>query len=369
MVEALPESASTPTSRALLVIAGSGRSGTSLMAGMSGRLGLHIPQPEVKANDTNPRGFGEPRWAVAFHKEALAAVRVTHDDGRPQAWEDAAGVLERPKLRQRLKDWLEEQFDQADRVVVKDPRLGWFLPLYAELSGELDARFAVITMLRDPAETMQSKLNYYGGRSGTTRAAGWLNMMLGTEYQTRAMHRAIIRYDDLLTQWRPTLEQADRQLGIGLVDHATPEAVKEADDLIDPTLRRTSPDWAELGLAPWLQDLAQETHDAMGELAASPDGAQSTSTERMDALRATYAAAYEDAEAFVRSSMNAARTAAQRRTRQRLEAEAAAAAEQDEQPGDNEPGDNGAPAPSKGGGLKQKLTAAKRRARRNGGGA
>ncbi len=144
-------------------------------------------------------------------------------------------------------------------------------------------------MLRDPAETMQSKLNYYGGRSGTTRAAGWLNMMLGTEYQTRAMHRAIVRYDDLLTQWRPTLEQADRQLGIGLVDHATPEAVKEADDLIDPTLRRTSPDWAELGLAPWLQDLAQETHDAMGELAASPDGAQSTSTERMDALRATYA--------------------------------------------------------------------------------
>jgi hypothetical protein len=365
MVEAHPEStsASSSTSRALLVIAGSGRSGTSLMAGMSGRLGLHIPQPEVKANDTNPRGFGEPRWAVAFHKQALAAVGVSHDDGRPQAWDEAAGVLERPRLRARLKEWLEGEFEQADRVVVKDPRLGWFLRLYSELSAELDARFAVITMLRDPAETMQSKLTYYGGRSGTTRAAGWLNMMLGTEYQSRDMRRAIIRYDDLLTHWRPTLEQADRELGIGLVDQATPEAVKEADGLIDPTLRRTSPDWAELGLAPWLADLAQETHDALSELAASPAGEQVTSTARMDAVREKYAAAYEDAEALVKSSLNATRATAQRRTRQRMQAEAATGAGEGEQP-------RGSDGPGSGmGGLKQKLAAAKRRARGDGGSA
>jgi len=34
------------------------------MSGMLGHLGFHIPQPEVKADDTNPRGFGEPRWVV-----------------------------------------------------------------------------------------------------------------------------------------------------------------------------------------------------------------------------------------------------------------------------------------------------------------
>ncbi len=68
-------SASAPKS--LLVVAGSGRSGTSLLAGLTGRLGFAIPQPELKANDTNPRGFGEPRWAVAFHKDLLLSVAVT----------------------------------------------------------------------------------------------------------------------------------------------------------------------------------------------------------------------------------------------------------------------------------------------------
>ena len=37
-------------------------------------MGFHLPQPEVKANDTNPRGFGEPRWVVDFHHSCCAAA-------------------------------------------------------------------------------------------------------------------------------------------------------------------------------------------------------------------------------------------------------------------------------------------------------
>ena len=43
--------------RQMLVVAGSGRSGTSLFTGLTGRLGVHIPKPEVSANRSNPRGF------------------------------------------------------------------------------------------------------------------------------------------------------------------------------------------------------------------------------------------------------------------------------------------------------------------------
>ncbi|MEJ7689898.1 MAG: hypothetical protein WKF76_05375 [Nocardioidaceae bacterium] len=109
--------------RSLLVVAGSGRSGTSLFTGLVGRLGLYIPQPEMKANDSNPRGYGEPRWSIAFHKELLRSVDVTHDDGRPTAWKRTAKVAGRSAPRDRLHGWLSEQFDQSDRVVVKDP--GW----------------------------------------------------------------------------------------------------------------------------------------------------------------------------------------------------------------------------------------------------
>ena len=43
--------------RQLLLVVGIGRSGTSLFTGIVGQLGLHVPQPEVRADDTNPRGL------------------------------------------------------------------------------------------------------------------------------------------------------------------------------------------------------------------------------------------------------------------------------------------------------------------------
>ena len=61
-------------------------------AGILGQLGFHIPQPEVQADDTNPRGFGEPRWVVDFHSrdpapqarhgQRLAPRRLGADGGR-----------------------------------------------------------------------------------------------------------------------------------------------------------------------------------------------------------------------------------------------------------------------------------------------
>jgi hypothetical protein len=87
---------SAPDGRALVLVVGVGRSGTSLLAGILGQLGFHIPRPEVKANSTNPRGFGEPRWVVDFHAALLRSQRITVNDSRPAAWEPAARAGEDP---------------------------------------------------------------------------------------------------------------------------------------------------------------------------------------------------------------------------------------------------------------------------------
>ena len=63
------------TGRSLILVAGSGRSGTSLFTGIVQRLGYAVPQPEVPADDTNPRGFGESQWVVDFHTQAAPARR------------------------------------------------------------------------------------------------------------------------------------------------------------------------------------------------------------------------------------------------------------------------------------------------------
>ncbi|MGZ4640147.1 MAG: sulfotransferase family protein, partial [Actinomycetes bacterium] len=54
--------------RRLVLVAGVGRSGTSVFAGILRQAGFHVPQPEVDADSTNPKGFGEPRWVVDFHR-------------------------------------------------------------------------------------------------------------------------------------------------------------------------------------------------------------------------------------------------------------------------------------------------------------
>ena len=151
--------------RHLLLVAGAGRSGTSLVTGLVGRLGFHIPVPEVTADDSNPKGFGEPRWAVDFHNDLLRQVNVASEDGRPEAWEATSQAAGRPGARERLHAWLVEQFAVSDRVVVKDPRLTWFLDLYLAVAEEMDVDIAVLTMLRDPAESVKSRELAYGTRA------------------------------------------------------------------------------------------------------------------------------------------------------------------------------------------------------------
>jgi len=282
--------------RQILVVAGSGRSGTSLFTGLTGRLGFHIPKPEVAANKSNPRGFGEPRWAVDFHNELLSSADVVVEDGRPEAWDAATKTAERPEAVARLRAWLEEQFAECDRVVVKDPRLAWFFELYRVVAADLDADLFVATMLRDPAEVMRSREIAYGTRTGnTTRVIGWMNMMLGIEARTRDLPRATVRYDDLLTDWQGALSVADESLGLGLLSRAGTEQVADADSLVDPGLRRSVTSWDDLGLGTHTRALATRVYDAYGRLVGTKAEEQAAVRTELDALGAEFAALYEEA--------------------------------------------------------------------------
>ena len=288
------------TRRSLVIVAGSGRSGTSLFTGLAGRLGYRIPLPEVKADGSNPMGFGEPRWAVDFHDELLASIAVNAEDGRPEAWAKAAQACERPRAQARVKGWLEEQFAQSDKIVVKDPRLSWFLTLYRLAADELDVDLSVVTMLRHPAESIKSReLAYGSGSAPTTRMVGWINMMLGTEAATRDLSRAIVRYDGLLSDWKSAFGGA---LDGVLLAGATPGQIGDADELVDPSLRRAEPTWDGLGLPPLVRELAERTHDTLGRVA---DGHGATA--ELDELRERFGDLYAEAEMIARSSARGAR--------------------------------------------------------------
>ena len=112
--------------RRVVFVVGSGRSGTSTMAGALQALGMHVPQPEVRADETNPKGFAESKWVVDLHHELLQRCHVQVSDARPSAWFETGKASVSGITRARLTEWLTPQFTEAageepgiDELVIK----------------------------------------------------------------------------------------------------------------------------------------------------------------------------------------------------------------------------------------------------------
>ena len=188
----------------LVVVTGSGRSGTSTVAGALKMLGLHIPQPEIAPNDANPRGYFEPKWAVAFHKKVLSRAGVRTLDGRPEAIDAMAAVTSDADLLDELRTWFATQL-QGPQIVVKDPRTFWLRELWAQAATSLGVETVWLTMLRHPAEVVGSRdMHYLKGADAdqrlareTTNLAGWVNVALTNERTSRGDRRVFVHYGDL----------------------------------------------------------------------------------------------------------------------------------------------------------------------------
>ncbi len=301
----MTDATDTVPERRIVFIAGSGRSGTSLMAGILRELGFYVPQPEVTADPTNPKGFAEPQWAVDYHARLLRVARVHPSDARPSAWFETGRFLNRLRARTTLERWLGEQLEISADLVLKDPRLIWFLPIWQQCATDLGARTSVVTMLRDPTEVVASKERSYGGRlTSTSRTAGWLNLMFYTERSTRDANRAFVHYADLLEDWTSVVADMGDRLNQPVIIGASSAAMRAAHHFVDPGLRRSVSGWDDLGVPPRLRELADEVSTALDRLADDPSDL--AAQQRMDAARIDYAALYEEAEGIALSSILAA---------------------------------------------------------------
>jgi hypothetical protein len=289
----------------LVYVVGVGRSGTSLLAGILGQVGFHIPQPEVKADDTNPRGFGEPQWVVQFHRRLMGKRRVTVFDSRPAAWDATNEAATDDEIAGELRGWLAGELSNADAIVVKDPRISWFLPLWTRCAREVETPASFVTMLRHPAEILASAKRSYGGwQSDASRATSWLNVMLETERSTRGERRAFVRYGDLLADWAAQLRRAGEQADLPLLRDLDRTAFPSVDEFVDPSLYRARTGWDGLDVPASVRSLADEVWDLFQTLAV--EGAEPATTHAaLDDARERYLALYAEAEAIAQSSVTA----------------------------------------------------------------
>jgi hypothetical protein len=290
--------------RSLLLVAGSGRSGTSLFTGIVQRLGFYVPQPEVPADETNPRGFAESLWVVEFHTDLLRNAGIHVSDARPSAWASTTEINLRPRVQRRLARWLTQQFRRSDDVVIKDPRLSWFLPLWRRCGEQLGASPRFVTVLRHPAAVIDSKQRWYGAwRGEVSRAAGWLNQTLFTERATRGAPRAFVRYDDLLDDWTKEVGRIGTSLDLRVVRDAPVQAMRSAHEFVDKSLSRSRPNWEEARIPAALRAQVDEVWELVSRLVDAEDPDDPSLAERLDAARAAYVELYEEAEAIAQSSV------------------------------------------------------------------
>jgi hypothetical protein len=312
----VPEASRPETAdrRRLVLVVGAGRSGTSLLAGVFGQLGFHIPQPEVDADDTNPRGFGEPRWVVDFHTRLLRRRDVTVNDSRPSAWQSTTAAAGNEALVGELRTWLAGEFDQGEAVVVKDPRTVWFLPLWTRCASELGVPTTFVTMLRHPAEILASAIRSYGTwQSGASRAAAWMNMTLEAERLTRGAPRAFVPYESLMADWRGELARVGSLLDLPLITEGIPgERAEAVDAFIDPTLHRNRVRWEDVDVPPRVVDLAEQIWQHVLPL-AEPGGDAPANLAPLEADRDLFVDMHSEAEAIAQSAITAARSQGRRK--------------------------------------------------------
>jgi len=318
----------------LVLITGTGRSGTSTMSGALHHLGLSVPGPYLGANESNPKGFFESSWAVSFHKAIEKRAGIQDFDGRPEAIELATAAITTDD-RDRLRTWLLEHRagqDAAEQVVVKDPRSVWAQGLWKQAAADVDLSIRYVAMLRHPAETVGSRSTYYASKADAQRrrhyevasVARWVNSSLITERGTRGELRAFAPYVELLENWRPVMGRvADR---LGLVYDPDPSVTPHpVDDFIDPDLRRVRVGWDDLEVPSGLRAMAQDVWDCLVRLASGDDPDPAVQAE-LDKLHDAYAALYLDSRAICNDAVDAAATPPVKAARRRPAKKAAAPA-------------------------------------------
>jgi len=294
----------------LVLVTGSGRSGTSSVAGTLKRLGFHIPQPEVEADERNPLGYYEPAWVAGFHKRWLNRIPVRTIDTRPDAGDIAMATLNDGR-REQLREWVAGEVDAvgADGVlVIKETRAYWVYPLWVETAAAVGAEFTSLTMLRHPTQVVRSRDSAYLTHESpetrlereTANVAAWMNSIFVTERASRANPRTFVPYYDLIGDWRAAMARACEQLGLELGDVTAPHAV---DDFVTPSLNRSGDSWEGLTVPDWLREMAEQTWTAAAALVERPhdEGA----IAELERLAAEYEPRYRTAAALATDEVEA----------------------------------------------------------------
>lgn len=196
-------------------ILGMHRSGTSALTRALNLLGATLPGAMMNNTHHNSSGHWEPLEVVAIHDRLLTAHNFMWDDPFiPQRIGNMSSPATSSAIAEITK-FVDQHVLPNPLALVKDPRICHTLPLWEAPLAQAGYTMVGIMMLRNPLEVAASLL----ARDQMPSQVGlqlWLRYTLAAEFNTRHLHRAQLRYSDLLDDWATALAPVTNLLHLTL---------------------------------------------------------------------------------------------------------------------------------------------------------
>ncbi|MGH9865648.1 MAG: sulfotransferase family protein, partial [Candidatus Acidiferrales bacterium] len=217
--------------RTLLLILGMHRSGTSAYTNMFALLGAALPRNLLSGNSSNEKGHFESARLLAEHDKMLDEIGSHWYDWNALSEDFFKSTLART-FAARFAEVVREEYGDAGLIVVKDPRICRFVPIWREVAALLDANIKIVTPFRNPME-VASSLRMRDNLPIKESLLVWTRHVLEAEFFTRDLPRAFIAYEALLGDWRSVIDQCSKEIGLTF-----PRRSPKAERLVDIYLDR-----------------------------------------------------------------------------------------------------------------------------------
>jgi hypothetical protein len=241
------------------------RSGTSALARVLSLLGAALPKhPMLSAKNED---HWEPLRLVRLNEAMLEEAGSRWDDWRafdPATLGDRLG-----HYQGSIKAMLAEEYGGARLLVIKDPRMCRFAPLYMEALRELGIAPRFVLLHRNPLAVMAS-LRKRNGMTPGFAGLLWLRHVLDAIEATRGHPRCCLSYESFLDDWRAAAGRTASALDIAW-PHDEDAARAEIDSYLSRDLQHHAPTVADLDRDPQVNGWIKEVYRALLRLEQGED--------------------------------------------------------------------------------------------------
>lgn len=249
--------------RTVAVVLGMHRSGTSALMRALSLAGFALPRRLLSGSEDNLEGFWEPSYVVALNERVLAALG--------QDWTSIGAIpphrFEEPgaaALRAEAEAILREDYGDASRFVIKDPRIARLIPFWDPVFRAVGARPYFVHPVRNPVDVARSlaQRNSFGQ---TRSLLMWIDHTLAVLQAAHDAPVAFVDFEALLAQPSASVEGVLRRLGLGV--SLSDEARHALDGAVRPALRHHRVPTAALDLDARAAAMAHALHGLVGRAA------------------------------------------------------------------------------------------------------